>query len=108
MLRGLSQPARTLAAMAVYADLVRYRELFANLFRRDFQAKYRGSVLGVAWSLVNPLALMGVYLVVFGVILDKNGGIPHYPLFLLSRVAGWIFFSVSLQSASPPPADSAA
>ena len=38
----------TLRRMAVYADLVRYRELFANLFRRDFQAKYRGSVLGIA------------------------------------------------------------
>ena len=48
--------------MAVYTDLLRYRELFANLFRRNFHAKYRGSVLGLAWSLVNPLALMGVYL----------------------------------------------
>ena len=60
--------ARTLVAMTVYADLVRYRELFANLFRRDFQAKYRGSVLGIVWSLVNPLALMGVYLVVFSLL----------------------------------------
>ena len=38
----------------VYGDLVRYRELFGNLFRRDLQAKYRGSVLGVAWTLANP------------------------------------------------------
>jgi ABC-type polysaccharide/polyol phosphate export permease len=93
--------------MAVYSDLVRYRELFANLFRRDFQAKYRGSALGVAWSLVNPIALMGVYLVVFGVILDKNGGIPHYPIYLLAGIACWIFFSVSLQTASRSMVDSA-
>ena len=46
--------------MTVYADLLRYRELFANLFRRDFQAKYKGSILGVAWSLLNPLFLLGV------------------------------------------------
>ena len=58
----MSQAARTLGGVSVYADLVRYRELFANLFRRDFQAKYRGSVLGIVWSLVNPLALMGVFL----------------------------------------------
>ena len=82
----------------MYADLVRYRELFANLFRRDFQAKYRGSVLGVAWSLVNPLVLMGVYLVVFGVILNLSREVPHYPLYLLTGIACWTFFALSLQT----------
>ena len=52
----------------VYGDLVRYRELFGNLFRRDVQAKYRGSLLGVAWTLANPVLLMGVYLLVFSVL----------------------------------------
>jgi ABC-type polysaccharide/polyol phosphate export permease len=93
--------------MAVYADLVRYRELFANLFRRDFHAKYRGSALGIVWSLVNPLALVAVYLIVFGIILDKSGGIPHYPLYLLSGLACWIFFAVSLQSAARSLVESA-
>jgi ABC-type polysaccharide/polyol phosphate export permease len=92
--------------MTVYADLVRYRELFANLFRRDFQAKYKGSVLGVFWSLLNPLALLGVYLVVFG-LLWKGGDIPHYPLYLLAGLACWIFFSVSLQAAARSMIDSA-
>src|SRR6266536_992288 len=49
----------------VYVDLVRYRELFGNLFRRDVQAKYRGSLLGLAWTLANPVLLMAVYLLVF-------------------------------------------
>jgi homopolymeric O-antigen transport system permease protein len=93
--------------MAVYADLVRYRELFANLFRRDFHAKYRGSALGVLWSLVNPAALVAVYLIVFGVILDKSGGIPHYPLYLLSGIACWVFFAVSLQTAARSMVESA-
>src|SRR5213080_1444127 len=92
--------------MMVYADLLRYRELFANLFRRDFQAKYKGSLLGVAWSLLNPLVLLGVYLVVFGVLI-KNGDIPHYPIYLLAGLACWIFFSVSLQAASRSMIDSA-
>ena len=92
--------------MAVYADLVRYRDLFANLFRRDFQAKYRGSALGVAWSLVNPLALMGVYLVVFGVLERLSSNVPHYPLYLLSGIACWTFFAISLQSASRSMVDS--
>lgn len=92
--------------MTVYADVLRYRELFANLFRRDFQAKYKGSVLGVLWSLLNPLVLLGVYLLVFGVIFPNNS-IPRYPLYLLAGLACWIFFSVSLQSASRSMVDSA-
>lgn len=92
--------------MTVYTDLLRYRELFANLFRRDFQAKYKGSVLGVAWSLLNPLVLLVVYLVVFGLIWNGQK-IPHYPLYLLSGLACWIFFATSLQAASRSLVDSA-
>jgi ABC-type polysaccharide/polyol phosphate export permease len=92
--------------MTVYADLLRYRELFANLFRRDFQAKYKGSLLGVLWSLLNPLALLVVYLVVFGVVF-QNKHIAHYPVYLLAGLACWIFFSVSLQACSRSMVDSA-
>jgi ABC-type polysaccharide/polyol phosphate export permease len=91
--------------MTVYADLLRYRELFANLFRRDFQAKYKGSVLGVLWSLLNPLVLLGVYLLVFGVIFP--GKTQHYPVYLLAGLASWIFFATSLQSSARSLIDSA-
>jgi ABC-2 type transport system permease protein len=93
--------------MAVYADLLRYRELFANLFRRDFQAKYRGSALGVLWSLVNPVALMAVYLVVFGLLFKQRSAIPHYPLYLLAGLACWIFFATSLQTGARSLVDNA-
>jgi len=92
----------------VYADLVRYRELFGNLFRRDLQAKYRGSALGVLWTIVNPIMLMGVYLLVFGVVWKTRfttGG--HYPLFLLSGLAVWTFFAAALQSATRSMLDNA-
>ena len=92
--------------MTVYADLLRYRELFANLFRRDFQAKYKGSVLGVAWSLVNPIVLLGVYLLVFG-LLFTGQKISHYPIYLLAGLSSWIFFAVSLQTAARSMVDSA-
>jgi ABC-type polysaccharide/polyol phosphate export permease len=91
--------------MTVYADLLRYRELFSNLFRRDFQAKYKGSLLGVLWSLLNPLVLLAVYLLVFGVIFPSKT--PHYPLYLLAGLASWIFFATSLQAASRSMIDSA-
>jgi ABC-type polysaccharide/polyol phosphate export permease len=91
--------------MAVYADLVRARELFRNLFRRDFQAKYRGSALGVIWSLVNPVVLMLVYLFVFGVI--QHNPAPHFSVYLLSGIALWTFFNMSIQVSARSMIDSA-
>ncbi len=92
--------------MTVYADLFRYRELFGNLFRRDLQAKYKGSLLGVVWALLPPLVLMAVYLVVFSV-LWRTADVPHYGLYLLSGLAGWVFFSTSIQNASRSLLDNA-
>jgi lipopolysaccharide transport system permease protein len=83
----------------VYADLLRYRELFGSLFRRDLEAKYKGTVLGIVWSLANPLLLMSIYLVVFSLlwkVIDQD-----YPgLFLLAGLVPWVFFSNALQAAS--------
>jgi ABC-type polysaccharide/polyol phosphate export permease len=97
-----------LSALAVYGDVVRYRDLFANLFRRDLHAKYRGSALGVLWTVANPVMLMGVYLLVFGVVWKSpfaNGG--HYPLFLLSGLAVWTFFTAALLSSTRSMLDNA-
>ncbi len=94
--------------MNTYADVFRYRELFGNLFRRDLQAKYRGSALGVLWTIANPVLLMGVYLLVFSVVWHAtfaSGG--HYPLFLLVGLAIWTFFAASLQSSTRSMLDNA-
>src|SRR5919197_4801481 len=94
--------------MTVYGDLIRYRDLFANLFRRDVQAKYRGSLLGVAWTLANPVLLMAVYLLVFSVLWNTPfGNEGHYGLFLLVGLSAWIFFATSVQSASRSMLDNA-
>ena len=85
--------------MSTYADLVRYRELFGSLFRRDLEARYKGTALGVLWSLANPLLLMAIYLVVFSLlwqVIDQD-----YPgLFLLTGLVLWVFFANSVQAAS--------
>jgi len=94
--------------MTTYAALVEYRELFANLFRRDLQAKYRGSALGVLWTVANPVLLMGVYLLVFGVVWNSpfsNGG--HYALYLLAGLAAWTFFAAAIQSSTRSMLDNA-
>ena len=83
--------------MTLYADLFRYGDLFLNLFRRELRVKYRGSVLGVGWTLVLPLALMAVYTVVFSVLLEAVS-IEHYPLFLLTGLVTWVFFQGALQA----------
>jgi lipopolysaccharide transport system permease protein len=97
-----------MSGLAVYADVVRYRDLFANLFRRDLHAKYRGSALGVLWTVANPVMLMGVYLLVFGVVWKApfSGG-GHYPLFLLSGLAVWTFFTAALLSSTRSMLDNA-
>jgi len=94
--------------MTVYADVYRYRELLGNLFRRDLQAKYRGSALGVLWTVANPVMLMGVYLLVFGVVWPARfSTIDHYALFLLSGLAVWTFFAAAVQSATRSMLDNA-
>jgi ABC-type polysaccharide/polyol phosphate export permease len=95
--------------MSVYTDLVRYWELFTTLFRRDMQAKYKGSALGVLWSLANPLVMMGVYLVVFKVIIRPGQALGQtpYSLFLLSGLAAWIFFSQALSASTRSMLDNA-
>jgi len=94
--------------MTVYSDVLRYRDLFANLFRRDLHAKYRGSALGVLWTVANPVMLMAVYLLVFGVVWTSpfsSGG--HYWLFLLDGLAPWTFFAAAFQSSTRSMLDNA-
>jgi ABC-type polysaccharide/polyol phosphate export permease len=92
--------------MSVYAELLHHRELFANLFRRDFRSKYKGSFLGVMWSLVNPLVLMGIYTLVFSVLFPVSQ-IHHYPLYLLSGLAVWVFLSGALATSTRSLVDNA-
>jgi lipopolysaccharide transport system permease protein len=82
--------------VSLYADVIRYPDLFMNIFRRELHGKYRGSVLGLIWTLVNPLALMAVYTLVFSVLL-KAFQIEHYPLFVLSGLVVWVFFQSAVQ-----------
>jgi ABC-type polysaccharide/polyol phosphate export permease len=82
--------------VSLYTDVVRYPDLFLNIFRRELYGKYRGSVLGLVWTLINPLALMAVYTLVFSVLL-KAFQIEHYPLFVLSGLLTWVFFQSAVQ-----------
>ena len=76
------------------ARLYRARWLIYELVTRDLRLRYRGSVLGFLWTLLNPLLFMGVYLLVFGTFLHL--GFHNYALYLLSGNLAYIWFSTSL------------
>jgi ABC-type polysaccharide/polyol phosphate export permease len=82
------------------AELWRYRELVRNLIARDLKVRYKNSVLGIAWSWLNPLLMMMVFTIVFTVINRAPPDIAHYPVFILSGILPWNFFSASVVGAT--------
>jgi lipopolysaccharide transport system permease protein len=80
-------------------ELYAYRELVANLTVRDLKLKYKGSILGVGWSLVNPILQMLIYTAVFSVFL-RIVSVPHYWAFVIGGILVWTFFNSTLIGAS--------
>jgi ABC-type polysaccharide/polyol phosphate export permease len=78
--------------------LYRYRELLRNLIAKDLKVKYRNSLLGFLWSLLNPLLLILVYVLAFRVILRVP--LENYPLFLVSGLLHWQFFSACVSASA--------
>lgn len=79
----------------ICAILTKYRFLMKQLVTRDFKTKYKRSVLGVAWSFLNPLMTMGVQYLVFSTLFKTSS--VNYPVYLLS---GLVFFNFFSESAS--------
>lgn len=73
-------------------------ELTGELVRRDVRLRYKRSVLGVLWSLLNPLLQLLVFSLIFGLLLPLN--IPHFPLFLFVGLLAWNWFQASLTEAT--------
>ncbi len=68
-----------------------YASLVLQFALKDFKIRYTHSVLGYAWSVLNPLMFFGIYYVVFSYFMRLD--VPNYPGFLLVGVALWNFFS---------------
>ena len=79
-------------------ELWRYRELFVGLVRKELKVKYKESILGFLWSMLNPALYLVVFYIVFQVILGS--GIPQFPIFLLSGLLVWNLFSSALPAAT--------
>jgi lipopolysaccharide transport system permease protein len=84
-----------------WSDMWRFRELFYTLAWRDISVRYRQTVIGMAWAVLQPLITMIVMTVVFGNVaqLSSEGQAP-YPLMVIAGMLPWQFFSTAVSGAS--------
>lgn len=81
------------------AEYARYAPLYRNLVRREVRQRYKGSLLGLAWTLMNPVVVVVTYSVVFNYIFRVQD-IEYYPLFLFTGLTVWTFFMGGVQMAA--------
>ena len=77
-------------------EIFRYRYLILQLVRRDVLTRYKRSVLGIAWTMLNPLGTMVILSLVFAY---AFGAGRDYPAYILSGLVAWLFFSQSTNGA---------
>ena len=100
--------------MASATELLEARELFRNLTLRELRSKYKRSVLGWAWSLLNPLATMGIFSFVFLVVFKAApyrgdpSGLKNFPLYLLCGLLSWNYLSTGMTGGMGAPIQNAA
>ena len=87
--------------------MLRYRFLFEQMVRRELRQRYKGSALGILWYLINPLALMAAYGLIFSVLLKSPVAVHDYLLFLFVGLIVWTFFSQALLAAASSLVDQA-
>ena len=80
-------------------ELLAYRELIWVMIVRDIKVRYKQTVMGVAWAVIQPLTMMVIFTLIFGKLAKiPSDGFP-YPIFVFSGMLAWSFFSSSISSA---------
>lgn len=77
--------------MGVFKELYQYRELLKTNVHKEIRGKYKGSILGVFWSFLNPLLMVAVYAIVFPYLMRMQQ--DNYLVFLITGVIPWVFFT---------------
>ncbi len=78
-------------------DVVNYRDLLRNLVTRDLKVRYRGSVIGFLWSLLNPVLMMAVYWFVFTKLLKSDK--PQFHIFVFVALLPWNWCAAAVMGA---------
>ncbi len=98
---------RLFSPLALLADLAPHRRLIWLFVRREFAQRYRGATLGSLWAVLQPLLILGVYTLVFSVVLqiEFDSGITGNPQgdFVLFFFCGWIAFTLFAECAGQAP-----
>ena len=81
-------------------ELWHFRELLAALTLREIKIRYKQTLLGVSWAILQPASLTLIFTVVFGIFLKVDSGEVPYPVFAYSGLVPWMFFSNSLSFGS--------
>jgi len=79
-------------------DIWAYRHLVYNLVRRDMRTRYKESMLGLLWSMLLPLATIGIYTFVFKYVWTTTR-MPNYSIFLFCGLVPWLYFNQSMSDA---------
>jgi lipopolysaccharide transport system permease protein len=83
-----------------WADLWRYRELLGFLAWRDIKVRYKQTVLGVLWALIQPAVTLAVFTFIFGRLAAMPSGSVPYPLLVLAGLLPWQLFAAAFSNAS--------
>ena len=84
-----------------FRELLRYRELLISWTLRDIKVRYKQSVLGIAWAILQPFSMMVIFTVIFSFFVKiPTDGVP-YPIFAYTALLPWTFFANSLSFAVP-------
>jgi lipopolysaccharide transport system permease protein len=83
-----------------WADLWRYRELLGFLAWRDIKVRYKQTVLGVLWALIQPAVTLTVFTFIFGRLAGMPAGNVPYPLLVLCGLLPWQLFAAAFSNAS--------
>lgn len=79
------------------AEIWEYRELLEGLIRKELKVRYKNSILGFVWSMVQPVFLLSVYALVFSIL---GASFDNFPIWLLCGLIPWTFVSTSLSTAA--------
>ncbi len=83
---------------SIYKRLIQYKDLFAILIWRELLIRYKQTTIGVLWAILQPLSMMLLFVLVFGMVLQIETGKCPKPLFYFSGLVPWTFLSASVAS----------